>query len=201
MSVAPIHDIQREEVTKYTDQVKSTAGVFSMIQESFVFDFATYQGIDDNDLQTLMSRVTDNDLKNLLKRSGLVGDKGARYSDHNVPSETGFKKVFLTFRKVNGKYDIVYCSAIQTRQVNWGRIGAAMGIGVVAGGAVAGAALLVPGVNVGVAAALAVGAAGGAVVGGAGAGAAAIIQKRDISNVVMGYIGRELSDRNLLRLV
>ena len=201
MSTAPISEISRNEVVKYTEQVNSTNGVFSMIQESFTFDFATYQGIDDSELQTLTRRVQDDDLKNLLVQSMLVGNTGAKYTDHSVPGETGFKKAFLAFRKVNGKYDVVYCTATQRRQVNWGKIGAAMGLGAVVGGAVGGAALLVPVVNIGAAALIIGGAAIGAGAGGAGATTAAIIQKRDISNVVMGYIGKELSDRNLLRLI
>lgn len=38
-------------------------------------------------------------------------------------------------------------------------------------------------------------------VGAVGGGVAAVIQKRDISNVVMGCIGKELSDKKLLEIV
>ncbi|CAF0746375.1 unnamed protein product [Adineta steineri] len=201
MSKAPISEISRNEVVKYTAQVESTQGVFSMIQQSFTFDFATYQQIDDNDMQTLARRVQDDDLRNLLLQSVLIGNTGAKYTDHNIPGETGFKKTFLAFRKVDGKYDVVYCTATQRTKVDWGKIGASIGLGAAAGGAVGGVALLIPGINIGAAALMLGGAAIGGVTGGAAAGTAAIIQKRDISNVVMGYIGKELSDRNLLRLV
>jgi hypothetical protein len=199
--MAPIYEISRSEVVRYTDQVKSTQGVFSMIQESFHFDFTTFQSIDDDDLQRIIRRVQDDHLRTLLEQSILAGDNGSKYSDHSVPGEIGFKKAFFAFKKRNGKYDVVYCTATQIRQADWGKIGAAIGLLTIAGGVAGGAALFIPGVNVAVGAAILGGAAAGAGVGAVGAGAAAIIQKRDISNVVMGYIGKELSDRNLLRLV
>lgn len=201
MPADPIYDISRNEVTQYTEQVKSTNGVFSMIQESFHFDFATYQGIDDKDLQTITRRVHDDHLKNLLNQAVLAGANGSKYTNHSVAGETGFKKAFLAFKKVNDKYDVVYCVATQIRNVDWGKVGAALGIGAVGGAVVGGAILLIPGVNIAAAPLFMGGAAIGAGVGGGCATAAAIIQKRDISNVVMGYIGKELSDRNLLRLV
>ncbi|CAF1292836.1 unnamed protein product [Adineta steineri] len=202
MSRNPIHTISRNDIVQYTEQVRSTNGVFSMIQQSFTFDFATYQGIDDSDLEILVGRVHDDDLKNLLAQSVLLGDAGAKYTDHNIPGETGFKKTFLAFKRVGEKYDVVYCTATQRTQVNWDRIGAAMGFGAVVGGAIGGAALFVPGVNILAGAAVVVaGAVAGGAAAGAAAGVAAIIQQRNVSNVVMGYIGKELSDRNLLRIV
>ncbi|CAF1445257.1 unnamed protein product [Adineta ricciae] len=201
MSATPIYDIARRDVIEYTTQVKNTQGVFSMIHESFEFHFGTYQGISDSDLQTIARRLNDKDLEELLLQTVLAGDGAAKYKDHSVAGEIGFRKVFVAFKKINGKYDIVYCKATQIRRADWGKIGATIGLTSFLGGLVGVGLTFVPIVNVAAAPLILGGAAAGGAAGAAAAGTAAVTQKRDISNVVMGYIGKELSDRNLLRLV
>jgi hypothetical protein len=198
MSVTAVYDVTKIEVQQYTDQVKRTSGLFSLIQESFDFDFGEYRGVTEADLATISRRISDQQLKDVISEIALVGDGPAKSSDKSVVNGKGYKKAFFAAKKrSDGKYDVVYCTATQIRTIDWEAIGWAT---LVAGGIATGVAVALPGVGV---------VAGAAIVGGTAAATAATggivgaLQKKfkKMPNVIMGYIGQELTNKNLMQIV
>ena len=196
--MSAIYDISKSEVQQYTDQLKRTSGLFSLIEESFNFDFAEYRGVTDGDLVAILRRISDEQLKDVIMEITLVGDGPAKSSDRGVVNEKGYKKAFFASKKrSDGKYDIVYCTATQLRTIDWEAIGWAT---LVASGIATGVAVALPGVGLGV---------GTAIVGGTAAATAATggivgaLQKKfkKMPNVIMGYIGQELENKKLIQIV
>jgi len=192
-----VYDISQDEVSKYVDAVEKSDGLFSLAKQSFNFDFKVYRGITDRELQTIAGRIPDNLLKELVTQIVLIGENGLTYANRTLDNDMGFKTAFSAFRRnSDGKYDVVYCTAKQIREINWEKIGYGT---VIAGGTALAVSVAMPGVGLVI---------GGAIVGATAAAtactAAAIgaYQKNyiEMQNVILGYIGKELSDRKLLLL-
>ncbi|CAF0839531.1 unnamed protein product [Adineta steineri] len=205
-----VYDISQDEVSKYIDEVEKHNGLLSLVRESFHIDFDVYRSITDVELRTIGRTISDDVLKNLVSRIVLVGENGLKYANRTLDNETGFKTVFFAFRRnLNGKYDVVYCTAKQIRDIDLTKIGY---IAVIAGITASAVPLAVPYVAmavpyVGLAAAsvglvapyagLKIGAAAVCAVAGTG-----FYQQNymEMQNVILGYIGNELSNRKLLVL-
>ncbi|CAF0719059.1 unnamed protein product [Adineta steineri] len=191
-----VHDISQDEVTKYVDVVEKSNGLFSLAKESFHFDFNVYRGITDVELPTIGGKISDELLKNLVSQIVLLGENGVKYANRTLDNEKGFKTAFLAFRKDrDGKYDVVYCTAKQTKEINWKKIGYTT---VIAGTTALAMSVAMPGVGLVI---------GGLIVSGTAAitaGTATTLgcyqNYMDMQNVILGYIGKELSDRKLLVL-
>lgn len=190
--VISIHDISQNEVSKYVEVVEKSKGLFSLVEESFHFDVHTYRDITDQELQIISERISDNVLKTLASQTVLVGENGVKYGNRTSDKDIGFKTAFIAFRRnSNGKYDVVYCTAEQTREINWKKIGYTT---VISGGVALAVSAAMPGV--------------GLVIGGIVVGTAACLPASlgyyqnyfEMQNVVIGYIGKELADRKLLLL-
>ena len=188
-----VYDISQDEVSKYVDVVEKNNGLFSLVKESFDMDFHIYRGINDQELQTASRRIPDKLLQKLVNQIVLIGGNGVKYANRTSDNGVGFKTAFIAFRRnFDGNYDVVYCTAEQTREINWEKIGFTT---VIAGTTALAVSLTMPGV----------GFALGSVIVGATAAAPtgiAFVQQNfmEMQNVVIGYIGKELSERKLLVL-
>ncbi|CAF0847877.1 unnamed protein product [Adineta steineri] len=194
-----VYDISEDEVAKYVDEVEKSSGLLSLVQESFHMDFNVHRGIIDEELETIGRKISDELLKNLVSQIVLVGENGVKYANRTLDNETGFKTVFFAFRRnLNGKYDVVYCTAKQTRDINLTKIGYTA---LVAGTAATILSVAVPYVGIPVTLKMAATYVSGAVVAAtcAAAGIGNRQKHMELQNVLLGYIGKELSDRKLLR--
>ena len=188
-----VYDISHDEVSKYAEVVDKNNGLFSLVKDSFDFNVHINRGITDEEFQTISKRIPDDLLKELASQTVLVGDPGgAKYANRTFDEDMRFKSAFIAFRKnPNGKYDIVYCTAEQTREINWKKIGYTT---VMAGGVALAVSAAMPGVGLVI---------GGVTIAAAACAPAAIgIYQNyfEMQNVVIGYIGKELADRQLLLL-
>jgi hypothetical protein len=192
-----IYDISQDEVSKYADVLEKNDGLPALAKQSFDFDFNVHRSITDREFQTVAERISDKLLKKLATQMVLIGENGVKYSNTTLDDDIGFKTAFFAFRRnSDGKYDVVYCTAKQIRDINWEKIGYAT---VIAGGTALAVSVAMPGVGLVI---------GGVIVGATAAATACTAtaigayQKNyiEMQNVIIGYIGKELSDRKLLLL-
>ena len=185
-----IHPIPRKELESYVNEIENNTGLFMMIQESFRFDFKYYQGVDERDMTRIIESTSEEQLKKLLEETPLVGRGAQVHCDNNAVNGTSFSKSFFWFkRNKDSSYDIVFAHATQMKAVNWEKFGLGLGVAIVAG--VVTSVLFTP----------AVGLAVGGSLSAASAGKTALDKQfKTMSNVIIGYIGKELHNRNLLLL-
>ncbi|CAF0879266.1 unnamed protein product [Adineta steineri] len=187
-----VYDISQDEVSKYIDVVEKSNSLSSLAKESFHFDFNVYRGIITAELRTIGEEISDNVLKDLVNETVLAGKSGITYANRTLDDGKGFKTAFLAFRRIDdGTYDVVYCIAKQTKEINWKKIGYTT---VIVGGMVIATSVATGGVGIIIGSAIIVGAGAAATVTGA------YQNYMDMQNVLLGYIGKELSDRKLLLL-
>ncbi|CAM4989367.1 unnamed protein product, partial [Rotaria socialis] len=127
MSFVPIttRDISKKDVESYGKYIQDINGLFSMVNESFSFEYSYYQKINATKFEQLAKKTSDPELKRLLSEMVLDGTGGGRYLDSGNESEKRFKKALIAFRRnADGTFDVVYCTATQTRNLDWVKISA-----------------------------------------------------------------------------
>ena len=192
-----VNDISKDEVDQYRKVVENTNGLFSLVKESFSFEVTVFRGITDDELQKVPARITNELTRKLVSRTILAGSAGARYANQTLQSDKGFTTAFIAFqRNSDYTYNVVYCNAEQIRTIDWVKIG---GVTVGTGGTALVASVIIPGVGLVIGSVVVVGTI---VASTCAAYSIATAQKSyiEMQNVVIGYIGQELSNRKLLEL-
>jgi hypothetical protein len=196
------------EASRYLETLRKDQKLMALIRYHHQFDWSKSEGLQQNEVKVLASRCRDSELRELFElmleklidndQSTLIASNGN--SDNVSESNVSRKSYVLYAEKHNDKYNIITANAIQTKEIDWGKLktislaSASVGAGL---GAIVGSTAGPVGTVVG-------GFVGGSVGGVMGASGVAGKAYHDYHQImpeaVYGYILQELQEKQVLRI-
>lgn len=200
------------QVSQYLEGLRKDKQLMKLIQYNHQFDWNKIEGLQGDEVQMLIKRCQDSELKNLYElalktlttndQSTLLASNGSNQD----PSEANAlrKSYVLYAERRKDKYDIVAASAIQTKQFDWVKIttvgltafltsiSAGVGVGALVGSVVWPLGTVAGGI---------VGGGIGGVMATAGIATKALHDYREIMpEAVYAYVFQELEEKRILSI-
>jgi hypothetical protein len=185
-----IKTFRPQEAKVFLDEVSKNENVINLIRQSFSLKIKVSKGVTDSELERIAKATKESELKQLLTSVVLVGESDATLT---VDAEDGnnYRKSFVVFNRRAGtdKYDILVVQASQVKEFDYRKL-TACGLGAIISGIAVGLVTANPAIGVCV---------GGAVAAASGS-KAVYDYKKQMPDVVSGYILDELVKQKYLQI-
>ena len=135
-----VKDLTPRDVFRYMEMLSREKAIVNVISTVFNMEKKMWRGVTESELEKILAREPDGEIRSLLRELALVGDGYTSMKAGNLKAGKMTKSMTLYARRSNGKYDIIVGVASQAKEIDPTKVALAFGSCAAAGALAAAAA-------------------------------------------------------------